>query len=333
MGNAQSNVRLAPRGGQAVSYESPLPSVYIANTITVGVEADGPALLLPSSVLYPRGVQAISEEQASQKQPVPRADFARVDDAAAPQLYAQCLERAQRNPAIAAMKAKSYAELRAGSGMRLLDVGCGIGGDVRALAELVGSEGAAVGIDNSERLLEVARQRSADDQYVCEYYHGDMHHLPFAENSFDGCRTERVLIHSSAPRDVVGEIVRVMKPRGRIVLLEPDLESVKLALSDRTLARRWTNWHCDSVRSGTIGRYLAGMLVELELRDIQVTPEVRIDRDGSLDSFSRLMRLAVAQHVFTSEESTQLEGDVARRIADRQYFEYGVFFLVSAEKA
>ena len=248
MGNAQSNVRLAPRGGQAVSYESPLHFVYIANTITVGVEADGPALLLPSSVLCPRGVQAISEEQASQKQPVPRADFARVDDAAAPQLYAQYLERAQRNPAIAAMKAKSYAELRAGSGMHLLDVGCGIGGDVRAL-------------------------------------------------------------------------------------LEPDLESVKLALSGRTLARRWTNWHCDSVRCGTIGRYLAGMLVELELRDIRVTPDVHIDRDGSLDSFRRLMRLAVAQHVFTSEESTQLEEDVARRIADRQYFEYGVFFLVSAEKA
>ncbi len=48
-----------------------------------------------------------------------------------------------------------------GPGMRVLDVGCGIGVTTAALAELVGEEGHVVGLDSSEERLKIARQRHA----------------------------------------------------------------------------------------------------------------------------------------------------------------------------
>lgn len=51
-----------------------------------------------------------------------------------------------------------------GPGMRVLDVGCGIGVTTAALADLVGEDGHVVGLDASEERLEIARQRYASKQ-------------------------------------------------------------------------------------------------------------------------------------------------------------------------
>jgi ubiquinone/menaquinone biosynthesis C-methylase UbiE len=51
-----------------------------------------------------------------------------------------------------------------GPGMRVLDVGCGIGITTAALAELVGEDGHVVGLDASEERLEEARQRYGSKQ-------------------------------------------------------------------------------------------------------------------------------------------------------------------------
>jgi ubiquinone/menaquinone biosynthesis C-methylase UbiE len=61
----------------------------------------------------------------------------------------------------------------------LLDVGCGTGGDVRALAELVGPRGQVVGIDSSEVMIAEARSRSAVAGLATEFRVGDAHHLRF----------------------------------------------------------------------------------------------------------------------------------------------------------
>ena len=45
-------------------------------------------------------------------------------------------------------------------GRRVLDVGCGTGDDVREMAGLVGAAGLVVGIDNSQAMIAVARQRT-----------------------------------------------------------------------------------------------------------------------------------------------------------------------------
>lgn len=47
------------------------------------------------------------------------------------------------------------------SGQRVLDIGCGFGDTTQRLAELVGSEGEAVGLDAARRFIETAREEAA----------------------------------------------------------------------------------------------------------------------------------------------------------------------------
>jgi SAM-dependent methyltransferase len=60
---------------------------------------------------------------------------------------------------LAPLGKEAIAALQPARGERILDVGCGAGQTLLQLAEMVGSEGAVVGVDIAAELLEVARER------------------------------------------------------------------------------------------------------------------------------------------------------------------------------
>src|SRR5687767_7354432 len=64
-------------------------------------------------------------------------------------------------------------------GEQFLDVGCGTGGAVRALAPLVGESGRVVGVDNSATMIRESQKRSASVALPVEYQTADAHSLPF----------------------------------------------------------------------------------------------------------------------------------------------------------
>jgi SAM-dependent methyltransferase/alkylhydroperoxidase family enzyme len=100
-----------------------------------------------------------------------------------------------------------HEHLRIGSGDRLLDIACGSG----LAVELAMLRGAAVaGIDASERLIAVARDRNpnADIQV------GDMNALPWDDETFDVVTSFRG-IWGTTP-DALAEAFRVLKPGGRL---------------------------------------------------------------------------------------------------------------------
>lgn len=272
----------------------------------------------------------------TQEQPeptVPRSDFASVDAAPNPQQFVRYLESARGNAGIQALKRQSYALLEAAAGKCLLDVGCGLGDDVRALAQIVGSGGAAVGLDNSQTMIEAAIRTSEGADFPGRFQHGDIHHLPFADATFDGCRAERVLVHSDDPLQALAEMVRVVRPGGMLVVIEPDLETVIVQLSDHVLARKLTAWQCNSVRNGRIGRQLPGLFQQSGLTAIQILPMVHYaTRLDSLESKQRLIRQAVKQNALTAEEALALLQELQQRNEAGQYFEFGIFFTLAGRK-
>jgi ubiquinone/menaquinone biosynthesis C-methylase UbiE len=98
-----------------------------------------------------------------------------------------------------ALKRRIFALLKLQSGHRVLDVGCGTGDDVRGMAELVGAVGQAVGIDQSEVMIQEAERRSVNQSPPVEFRVMDAHHLDFPDGTFDSVRAERVLQHAEAP--------------------------------------------------------------------------------------------------------------------------------------
>lgn len=92
------------------------------------------------------------------------------------------------------------------SGRRILDVGTGTGRG----AFLLAAAGAHVtGIDASEQMLTIARQRAAETQANVDFQIGDAHQLPFEANAFDLAMSLRVLMHTPQWRECLAELCRV----------------------------------------------------------------------------------------------------------------------------
>jgi len=102
------------------------------------------------------------------------------------------------------------------SGDRVLDIGCGRNPTVDDAAT-------TVGIDPDPRLVREARQQVGGG-HVCRASAAD---LPFVTNAFDAVFM-RGVVHHLGPKSrqaTFDEVARVLKPTGRIVILEPDPES------------------------------------------------------------------------------------------------------------
>ncbi len=127
----------------------------------------------------------------------------------------------------------------------ILDVATGTG---RA-ALLFARGGAKVtGVDASEEMLAVARQRAAEQASASRFLRGDAHALDFADRSFDAVVSLRLVMHAPDWRACVAELCRVAD---RLVILDyPSATSVALfeSLTRRVVARRSA---CGPSRTGS----------------------------------------------------------------------------------
>jgi len=97
-------------------------------------------------------------------------------------------------------------------GMRVLDVGCGIGGPSRYMAATCGCH--VVGIDLTEEFCRVAAML-ADRVGLgdrVEYRQGDALAMPFADASFDAAYTQHVAMNIENKAALYAEVARILKP-------------------------------------------------------------------------------------------------------------------------
>jgi ubiquinone/menaquinone biosynthesis C-methylase UbiE len=124
--------------------------------------------------------------------------------------------------------------LEAEPGSTILDGGCGYGFHAARLAQA----GLRVtGVDFSSAALEQARafvdSRGLGDRI--ELRHGDMLALPFPANQFDYVISWGVLMHIPEVEQALAELVRVLKPGGRIALMENNAGSLHVRIWEPTL--------------------------------------------------------------------------------------------------
>jgi SAM-dependent methyltransferase len=130
-------------------------------------------------------------------------------------------ERQARSPALSdhwsgppQMVDRIARTIRTSSRHRVLDVGCGVGGPARRLVDLVGCE--VVGIDVVEPVVRAAGRRGGGVRYVVATAEA----IPLASASVDQTWMLGALAHAPDLGRALAELVRVLRPGGRLVATE-----------------------------------------------------------------------------------------------------------------
>jgi demethylmenaquinone methyltransferase/2-methoxy-6-polyprenyl-1,4-benzoquinol methylase len=119
-----------------------------------------------------------------------------------------------------AWKAFTIAAARPRPGERVLDIASGSGDLARAFARRVGPQGLVCATDINRRMLERGRDRLLDAGCLVPAAQCDAEHLPFPEASFD-CVTVAFGLRNMTHKDAaLAEMARVLKPGGRLLVLE-----------------------------------------------------------------------------------------------------------------
>lgn len=104
--------------------------------------------------------------------------------------------------------------------LAILDVGCATG----RLLESLAAAGATrlAGTDLAPKILDVAREKLAAKGVAAELRSADAEDaLPWQDGAFDFATLTGVLHHFTRPRDALGEIARILRPGGRLLLIDP----------------------------------------------------------------------------------------------------------------
>jgi demethylmenaquinone methyltransferase/2-methoxy-6-polyprenyl-1,4-benzoquinol methylase len=108
-----------------------------------------------------------------------------------------------------------------GAGASALDACCGTGDLALELARRVGPEGRIVGCDFSAPMLELARRKAAEEglEWV-RFESADALDLPYEDASFDAVTVGFGVRNFADLERGLGELARVLRPGGRLVILE-----------------------------------------------------------------------------------------------------------------
>jgi len=104
-----------------------------------------------------------------------------------------------------------------GPGERVVDLGCGRGGDLLRAAGLVGPAGRVTGVDATPRMVEAARERTAGLAGV-EVLLGDLSAVPLPAGCADLVLSNCAINHAPDKAAVYREVARLLAPGGRAVV-------------------------------------------------------------------------------------------------------------------
>jgi ubiquinone/menaquinone biosynthesis C-methylase UbiE len=184
----------------------------------------------------------------------------------------------------------------------ILDIACGPGAFVLAVAPRTHF---AAGIDLTPEMLRQAREFQAEKQVVnAAFACADADQMPFPDASFDLVSCQHAFHHITKPELVLAEMLRVAKPEGRLLILDPlaPESDAKFELYNQ-IERLRDPSHTSSLR-------LTTYLSLFEEQGLEISRQSVRRRARSFDQWMKRAGLAPGQKRY-AETRKQLEDSIA----------------------
>jgi arsenite methyltransferase len=245
------------------------------------------------------------------------------------------LEKFYRTKDIVAQRIETVRHLNLTSGESVLDIGCGPGFLCESMSEIVGGNGAVVGIDISVDLVTLCNQRKHPSWLSYEV--GDATKLNQTDSSFDVVVCTQVAEYIADVDSVLSEAYRVLKPNGRTLFLATDWDAVVWFSDDPTrMGAVMKSWeaHCAHPR---LPRSMAYRLKNAGFRldDAVVFSFLNLQYDD--DSYSKGLAQFVRNFVGGKEDVSagdliEWQNELERLNAAGRYFFSSSRFIFKASK-
>ncbi len=209
------------------------------------------------------------------------------------------MDRLAVTPVFRAYKGHMHALLSALDGP-VVDVGCGVGNDVRALGPR------AIGIDPSRTMLSRADARGG------AFVLGSIEALPFAAHSVAGAQADRVLQHVADPDAAARALCNLVRPRGLVVVADPDQTTLRIDGPDADVADVVRRYRAErGIRNGALAARMVELLRTCGLVDV----EQRAWRQEILDPVEAFGIQTWSAHVvaegwFTKEHAARFDASL-----------------------
>jgi ubiquinone/menaquinone biosynthesis C-methylase UbiE len=264
------------------------------------------------------------------------SEFRNVDTAETADHVVGYLEFGDSLPQIRQIRVNSYGYLGLKEGDVVLDAGCGLGFDAIRMAAMVGRTGQVVGVDLSERFIAIAGAKAKSTGLPVSFRTGDLRNLPFPDASFDAVRIQTTLQLIDNPGQVLDELIRVLRPGGRLVAIEPDWETYVCDPGDRTIPQIFFRFCADQFADGSTGRKLFRYFRERGLSGVTIHPEPLILNDFALavkmTNMEQFLTVAQEKGVLKCDEVAHWLQELRDADAKGQFTLAGMLFAVSGKK-
>ena len=249
---------------------------------------------------------------------------------------AKATERTYLSPEIAHQRLRTLDALALRSGERVIDVGCGPGLLARDMALRVGPKGQVLAVDPSGPMRALAEQRCGDMPQV-SVADGGAEALPADNASCNAAACTQVLLYVKDVPAALAELYRVLKPGGRLAVVETDWRGVVLNSTDGELTDRvFAAWD-SAVPSSNLPPRLTPLLRERGFAAIRTEAVPILNTSMAPGNYSTDMVRFIGEHA--EREGLVDAADVAAwredlaRLGDRdEYFFCVNRFLFTAVK-
>jgi arsenite methyltransferase len=175
-------------------------------------------------------------------------------------------------------------------GERLVDLGCGRGGDLLLAAALVGATGQVTGVDATPRMVEAARQRTAG-LVNAAVVHGDLAAVPLPAGCADVVISNCAINHARDKAAVFREVARLLAAGGRVVVSDVVSEAT-LPEAVRADPEAWAACYGGAI---TEAEYLATMAAA-GLRDARILKRTAPYEKGGVRVMSLTLEARAPRH-------------------------------------
>lgn len=246
-------------------------------------------------------------------------------------------ERAYLSPEIVRQRERTLAVISPQAGEQIIDVGCGPGLLACELADAVGSDGRVVGIDSSSSMIALAEDRCGGISNVT-FVECDATNLALDDAKADAVICTQVLLYVDDVKGALAAFSRILKPGGRVVIMETDWRSAVLHTDDEVLTEKIIEAWDRSVPSPQLPARLGPLLRDAGFSSVQIDAIPIISTSAVMEEYAMSMMTQCAhaareQGIIDESQGREWIRSLQQLGAEDAFFFCVNRFLFSAVKA